>query len=66
MGTRKLLEEGFSNYNHFRDATKMISIGNGVARTVKDYVLTRYACYLIVPNGDSRKHEIAFAQSYLN
>jgi len=50
--------------DHFRDVTKMVSIGSGAARTVKDYVLTRYACYLIAQNGDSRKDEIAFAQSY--
>lgn len=51
-------------YDHFRDVTKMVSIGSGAARTVKDYALTRYACYLIAQNGDSRKSEIAFAQSY--
>jgi len=50
--------------DHFRDVTKMVSIGSGAARTVKDYVLTRYAGYLIAQNGDSRKNEIAFAQSY--
>lgn len=50
--------------DHFREVTKMVSIGSGAARTVKDYVLTRYACYLIAQNGDSRKDEIAFAQSY--
>ncbi len=50
--------------DHFRGVTKMVSIGSGAARTVKDYVLTRYACYLIAQNGDSRKDEIAFAQSY--
>ncbi len=50
--------------DHFRGVTKMVSIGSGAVRTVKDYVLTRYACYLIAQNGDSRKDEIAFAQSY--
>ena len=50
--------------DHFRDVTKMVSIGSGAARTVKDYALTRYACYLTAQNGDSRKNEIAFAQSY--
>ncbi len=50
--------------DHFREVTKMVSIGSGAARNVKDYALTRYACYLIAQNGDSRKNEIAFAQSY--
>lgn len=50
--------------NHFRDVRKMVTIGSGAGRNVKDYVLTRYACYLIAQNGDSRKDEIAFAQSY--
>lgn len=50
--------------DHFREVTKMVGIGSGAARTVKDYALTRYACYLIAQNGDSRKNEIAFAQSY--
>ena len=50
--------------DHFREATKMIEAGKGAQRKVKDYKLTRYACYLIVQNGDPRKEEIAFAQSY--
>ena len=50
--------------NHFRDVTKMVKVGSGATRTVKDYKLTRYACYLIAMNGDPRKPEIAFAQSY--
>lgn len=50
--------------DHFRDATKMVGIGSGAVRCVKDYVFTRYACYLIAQNGDPRKDEIAFAQSY--
>ena len=42
----------------------MIEAGKGAQRKVKDYKLTRYACYLIAQNGDPRKEEIAFAQSY--
>ena len=50
--------------DHFRSVTKMVQIGSGAERGVKDYMLTRYACYLIAQNGDPRKEEIAFAQSY--
>lgn len=50
--------------DHFRDVTKMVQLGSGSTRKVKDYILTRYACYLIAQNGDPRKEEISFAQSY--
>ena len=50
--------------DHFRSVTKMVQIGSGAERAVKDYMLTRYACYLIAQNGYPRKEEIAFAQSY--
>lgn len=50
--------------NHFVETNKMITIGRGGQRAVKDYKLTRYACYLIAMNGDVSKPEIAFAQAY--
>lgn len=50
--------------NHFREVTKMVEIGSGSNREIKDLKLTRYACYLIAQNGDPKKEAIAFAQSY--
>jgi DNA-damage-inducible protein D len=50
--------------NHFPDIRKMVEIGSNTERPVDDMALTRYACYLIAQNGDSRKEEIAFAQNY--
>lgn len=50
--------------DHFREVTKMVQLGSSAKRKVKDYMLTRYACYLIAQNGDPKKEEIAFAQGY--
>jgi len=50
--------------NHFPDIRKMVEIGSKTERSVDDIALTRYACYLIAQNGDSKKEEIAFAQNY--
>lgn len=50
--------------DHFREVTKMVQIGSGTEREVNDIALTRYACYLIAQNGDSKKVEISFAQTY--
>ncbi len=50
--------------DHFIDASKTIRTGKGAKREVKDYSLSRFACYLIAQNGDPRKPEIAAAQAY--
>lgn len=55
---------GQQTSDHFPDVTKTIAMPKGAEKEINDIILTRYACYLIAQNGDSRKEQIAFAQNY--
>lgn len=55
---------GFDVQDHFREVTKMVSLGSGAEREIDDVMLSRYACYLVVMNGDPNKEVIAVGQTY--
>ncbi len=57
-------KSGFSINDHFPEVRKTIAMPKGASKEIEDFMLTRYACYLIAQNGDPRKEQIAFAQCY--
>lgn len=57
-------QSGFDVSDHFAEVSEMVQIGSGATREFPSYMLSRYACYLIVMNGDSRKEVIALGQTY--
>lgn len=58
------VNSGIEPDDHFREVTKMVQIGSRAGRGIEDYELSRYACYLIVMNGDPQKEVIAVGQTY--
>jgi DNA-damage-inducible protein D len=58
------VQSGRQPEDHFGDTTKMVAIGSGAQRSVPDVLLSRYACYLVVQNGDPSKPVIAHGQTY--
>ncbi|MBI3122971.1 MAG: DNA damage-inducible protein D [Ignavibacteriales bacterium] len=62
--TAACVSSGQNIKDHFTGAGKMVSLGSNAEREVDDFLLTRYACYLVAQNGDPRKQEIAYAQTY--
>src|SRR6185436_3558585 len=55
---------GISKHSQFQETPKMVTLGSGAKREVKDFFLSRYACYLIAMNSDPSKAKVALAQSY--
>lgn len=62
--SRSCINSGQPVDNHFTELSKMVEVGSGAVREIKDWKLDRYACYLIAQNGDPKKPEIAVAQTY--
>lgn len=58
------VQSGNESSNHFVGTAKMVNLGSGSHREVDDFMLSRYACYLIVMNGDPQKQVIALGQTY--
>lgn len=56
--------QGINVEDHLREVAKMVKLGSGATRDVQDFMLTRYACYLIAHHGDPKKEPVVFAQSY--
>jgi DNA-damage-inducible protein D len=61
---KSCINSGNNFEDHFANVSKKVKIGSEAQREIDDIMLTRYACYLIAQNGDPKKEEIAFAQSY--